>query len=102
MALAALNILDTPAEERYDRIVRLTSRMVQVPIAYVSCVSDGAYEIFPTDDPDCEDMLGFERLVGLLAATAGGPLDDLLTQLHEHRGSDELDDDLSILRVSVR
>jgi len=33
-----LNILDTPAEERFDRIVRLTRRLFNVPIAYVSLI----------------------------------------------------------------
>jgi len=33
-----LNILDTPAEERFDRIVRLTRRLFDVPISYVSLV----------------------------------------------------------------
>lgn len=37
-ALAALEILDTPVEQRYDRIVRLASRTVDAPIAYISFV----------------------------------------------------------------
>jgi class 3 adenylate cyclase len=36
--LYRLNILDTPAEERFDRIVRLTRRLFDVPISYVSLV----------------------------------------------------------------
>jgi len=37
-ALDNLKILDTPAEERFDRIVRLTRRLFEVPISYVSLV----------------------------------------------------------------
>ncbi len=37
-ALHALNILDTSAEERFDRITRVASRMFDVPIAYVAMV----------------------------------------------------------------
>ncbi len=33
-----LNLLDTPSEERFDRIVRLTRRLFDVPISYVSLV----------------------------------------------------------------
>ncbi|WP_036166976.1 ATP-binding protein [Massilia sp. 9096] len=36
--LLNLNILDTPAEERFDRITRLASRLFNVPIALVSLV----------------------------------------------------------------
>ena len=36
--LISLNILDTPAEERFDRITRLASRLFDVPIALVSLV----------------------------------------------------------------
>jgi PAS domain S-box-containing protein len=36
--LFSLNILDTPAEERFDRITRLASRLFDVPIALVSVV----------------------------------------------------------------
>jgi len=36
--LRMLNILDTPAEERFDRIVRLAQRLFEVPIAGVSLV----------------------------------------------------------------
>ena len=38
-ALLALNILHTPAEERFDRITRLVRRVLDVPIALVSLVS---------------------------------------------------------------
>ena len=37
-ALRSLNILDTPAEERFDRITRLAQRLFDVPIALVSLV----------------------------------------------------------------
>jgi len=36
--LYALNILDTPREERFDRISRLAMRLFDVPIAYVAMV----------------------------------------------------------------
>lgn len=36
--LRALNILDTPPEERFDRLVRLASSALDVPIAYVAMV----------------------------------------------------------------
>jgi GAF domain-containing protein len=37
-ALRALNILDTPAEERFDRITRLAARLFDVPIALITLV----------------------------------------------------------------
>ncbi len=37
-ALRALNVLDTPPEERFDRITRLTARVLKVPIALISLV----------------------------------------------------------------
>jgi diguanylate cyclase (GGDEF)-like protein len=37
-ALRELNLLDTPAEERFDRIPRLAQRLFQVPIATVGLV----------------------------------------------------------------
>jgi sigma-B regulation protein RsbU (phosphoserine phosphatase) len=36
--LHALEVLDTPSEERFDRIVRLATRIFDVPIAYVALV----------------------------------------------------------------
>jgi len=36
--LHSLNILDTPAEERFDRITRIAKALFQVPIAQVSLV----------------------------------------------------------------
>jgi diguanylate cyclase (GGDEF)-like protein len=38
--LRSLNILDTPAEERFDRLTRLAKRMFNVPIALVSLIDD--------------------------------------------------------------
>ncbi len=38
--LDALNILDTPTEERFDRVVRLASMIFDVPIALVSIVDE--------------------------------------------------------------
>lgn len=37
-ALRALQILDTPPEERFDRIVRLASMIFEAPISYISLV----------------------------------------------------------------
>ncbi len=37
-ALRALDILDTPPEERFDRITRLVSEFFRVPVAYVAMV----------------------------------------------------------------
>ncbi|GAA2983329.1 GAF domain-containing protein [Actinokineospora diospyrosa] len=37
-AVKALRLLDTPREERFDRITRLTQRLLDVPIALVSLV----------------------------------------------------------------
>ncbi len=39
-ALAALNVLDKPREERFDRLVRLTQRMFDVPMASVSLIDE--------------------------------------------------------------
>ena len=39
-ALRSLNILDTPAEERFDRLTRLVKRMFDVPIALISLVDE--------------------------------------------------------------
>lgn len=38
--LRSLNILDTPAEERFDRLTRLAKRMFGVPIALVSLIDE--------------------------------------------------------------
>ena len=38
--LRSLNILDTPEEERFDRLTRLAKRMFDVPIALVSLVDE--------------------------------------------------------------
>ena len=39
-ALRALHILDTPPEERFDRITHLAAELLDVPIAYVSFVDE--------------------------------------------------------------
>jgi len=39
-ALRGLNILDTPPEERFDRLTRMAKKMFGVPIALVSLVDD--------------------------------------------------------------
>ena len=39
-ALRALKILDTPAEERFDHIVRLVIELFDVPIAYIALVDE--------------------------------------------------------------
>ncbi len=36
--LRALEILDSPPEERFDRLVRLTGELLQVPIAYLALI----------------------------------------------------------------
>lgn len=38
--LKSLNVLDTPAEERFDRVTRLAKRMFRVPMALVSIVDE--------------------------------------------------------------
>lgn len=38
--LRSLNILDTPSEERFDRLTRIAKRMFDVPIALVSIVDE--------------------------------------------------------------
>lgn len=40
-ALYALDILDTPNEDRFDRITRLATSLFQVPIAYIAFVDEG-------------------------------------------------------------
>ena len=37
-ALRALRILDTPPEERFDRITSLAARVLHVPKAYISMI----------------------------------------------------------------
>ncbi|HEY0068747.1 MAG TPA: GAF domain-containing protein, partial [Chloroflexia bacterium] len=39
-ALRRLNILDTPPEERFDRITRTATRLFDVPVALVSLVDE--------------------------------------------------------------
>jgi sigma-B regulation protein RsbU (phosphoserine phosphatase) len=59
VALRALNVLDTPAEERFDRITRLLARLLDVPIAAVALVDS--------------DRQWFKSIVGLNAT--GTPRD---------------------------
>jgi len=40
VTLRSLNVLDTPREERFDRLTRLTRRMFRVPIAAISLVDE--------------------------------------------------------------
>ncbi len=40
LALRALNILDTPPEERFDRITRIARRLFDVPMVLVSLIDD--------------------------------------------------------------
>jgi serine phosphatase RsbU (regulator of sigma subunit) len=67
-ALAGLNILDTPREERFDRIVRLAQRLFDVPTALITLVDEdrqfhkaevgfGAREL-PRDQSFCSHALG--------------------------------------------
>jgi len=58
-ALKALSVLDTPAEERFDRITRLATRIFGAPIALVSLVDDKrqwfkSAQGFPLDETDRE------------------------------------------------
>ena len=39
-ALYALDILDTPTEDRFDRITRLATSLFQVPVAYIAFVDE--------------------------------------------------------------
>jgi diguanylate cyclase (GGDEF)-like protein len=56
-ALESLDLLHTPPEERFDRITRLASRLLKVPIALVTLVS--------------EDEQWFKSAVGLEAPSTG-------------------------------
>ena len=38
--LTSINILDTPPEERFDRLTRIAKRMFNVPIALVSLIDE--------------------------------------------------------------
>ena len=38
-ALRDLSLLDTPAEERFDRLTRIAQHILQVPIALVSLIN---------------------------------------------------------------
>lgn len=54
-ALRSLNILDTPAEERFDRLTRMAKRMFRVPIALVSIIDENR-QWFKSNEslPACE------------------------------------------------
>ena len=39
-ALTSLHLLDTPREERFERLVRLAQKIFDVPIAMVSLIDD--------------------------------------------------------------
>ena len=54
VALRALNVLDTPAEERFDRITSLLARLLNVPIAAVALIDS--------------DRQWFKSIVGLDAS----------------------------------
>ena len=47
-ALHALNMLDTPREERYDRLIKRLAKLLEVPIAYLALIfyfqSRGGYK----------------------------------------------------------
>ena len=75
--LHALELLDTPAEERFDRIVRLAMAIFDVPIAYLALIdadrqwfkANCGHTILQADDrPDA--------IVGRVMAHAAGPLAD--------------------------
>ena len=55
-ALMALNILDTPAEERFDRLTRMAKRIFSVPIALVSLVDKNRLWFKSTCDVDATEM----------------------------------------------
>ena len=59
-----MKILDTPEEDRFDRIVRLTSKLFSAPIAYLAMV-DGHRQWFksrigltPTETPRSVSFCG--------------------------------------------
>ena len=56
--LHALKVLDTPPEERFDRLVRVAHELFHVPIALVSLVDT--------------DRQWFKSCIGLSAAQTGG------------------------------
>jgi diguanylate cyclase (GGDEF)-like protein len=54
-ALRSLNILDTPAEERFDRLTRMAKRMFRVPVALVSIIDENRQWFKSNDGLDaCE------------------------------------------------
>ncbi|MEO6846216.1 MAG: adenylate/guanylate cyclase domain-containing protein [Chthoniobacterales bacterium] len=54
-ALKALRILDTPPEERFDRIVQLAAKLFAVPIAYVALL-DGDRQWFKSREGICDEQ----------------------------------------------
>lgn len=93
-SLHALNLLDTPPEERFDRISRLAQRTFGAPIVLITLIDDkrvwfkshvglAEYEV-PRDGSFCEETLACEGLMIVNDATqdprfsahplvAGGP-----------------------------
>ena len=55
-ALNALKILDTPAEERFDRITKLAQRLFDVPIALVSLVDADRIWFKSRQGLECTEM----------------------------------------------
>lgn len=78
-ALRALNLLDTPAEERFDRFTRLVKRMFDVPIALVSLVDENrqwfksrdglALAEGPRDTSFCGHAIGADGILVIPDAT---------------------------------
>ncbi|MEO8206409.1 MAG: adenylate/guanylate cyclase domain-containing protein [Chthoniobacterales bacterium] len=54
-ALKGLRILDTPPEERFDRIVQLAAKLFGMPIAYVALL-DGDRQWFKSREGLCEEQ----------------------------------------------
>lgn len=89
--LHALELLDTPAEERFDRIVRLAMAIFDVPIAYLALI-DADRQWFKAKCGLTTDQTGREisfcghtilqaddrpdAIVGRVMAHAAGPLAD--------------------------
>ncbi len=71
--LYSLNILDTPPEERFDRLTRLAKRLFQVPIALVNLVDE--HRLW-TKSAQGLDRLDIPRDVSFCAHTILG--DDIL------------------------
>ncbi len=54
--LRALSILDTAREERFDRITRLTSQVLDVPIAYVAMIDQNRQWMKSCQSADLPEM----------------------------------------------